>query len=84
MKRMGLFVQDLNVELSCINCNWKPKIIGWWFKIQIKLKSSWQIMNLKPELKPKTMTRVGSFYRIEMFNSNVLNKIESQKEEDDG
>jgi hypothetical protein len=41
-------------------------------------------MNLKPELKPKTMTRVGSFYRIEMFNSNVLNKIESQKEEDDG
>ncbi len=41
-------------------------------------------MNLKLELKPKTMRRVDSFYRIEMLDYNVLNKIESQKQEDDG
>ncbi len=54
MKRMGLFLQDLNVGLPCANHNWNPKVTRWWFKTQTKLKSSWQIINLKPKLKPKT------------------------------
>jgi hypothetical protein len=41
-------------------------------------------MNLKPKLKPKNMRKVGSFYKIEMLDFNVINKIESQKKEDDG